>query len=295
MARGILSLLKQRVLLGDGAMGTQLQERGLSSGQCLEEFNTTQPEIVQGIYKDYFDAGSDIIETNSFGGNRSRLALHGMEDRVYEFNRRAAELAVQVRPEGKFVAGSVGPTGEVLQPLGTLSEQEAYDGFAEQISALADGGVDAIFIETMMALEEIAIAIRAAKDLTSLPVSATMTFEIGKAGPRTAWGVSPEDMVSQLADSGVDIIGANCGQGFEEMAQIVDIIGRRTDKFVLAQANAGMPVMKNGKSTYNESPESMESKAMRILESGVNIIGGCCGTGPEHIKALRNLVDEINA
>lgn len=295
MARGILSLLKQRVLLGDGAMGTQLQERGLSSGQCLEEFNTTQPEIVQGIYKDYFDAGSDIIETNSFGGNRSRLALHGMEDRVYEFNRRAAELAVQVRPEGKFVAGSVGPTGEVLQPLGTLSEQEAYDGFAEQISALADGGVDAIFIETMMALEEIAIAIRAAKDLTSLPVSATMTFEIGKAGPRTAWGVSPEDMVSQLADSGVDIIGANCGQGFEEMAQIVDIIGRRTDKFVLAQANAGMPVMKNGKSTYNESPESMESKAMRILESGVNIIGGCCGTGPEHIKALRNLVGEINA
>lgn len=295
MARGILSLLKQRVLLGDGAMGTQLQERGLSSGQCLEEFNTTQPEIVQGIYKDYFDAGSDIIETNSFGGNRSRLALHGMEDRVYEFNRRAAELAVQVRPEGKFVAGSVGPTGEVLQPLGTLSEQEAYDGFAEQISALADGRVDAIFIETMMALEEIAIAIRAAKDLTSLPVSATMTFEIGKAGPRTAWGVSPEDMVSQLADSGVDIIGANCGQGFEEMAQIVDIIGRRTDKFVLAQANAGMPVMKNGKSTYNESPESMESKAMRILESGVNIIGGCCGTGPEHIKALRNLVGEINA
>jgi len=293
MTTNLLTLLERKVLLADGAMGTQLQNRGLSSGQCPEQLNLTQPETVQNVYSDYFSAGSDIIETNTFGGSESRLALHGMENSVHEINKRAAELAVEVRPPGKFVAGSVGPTGEVLHPLGTLSEEKANSMFSEQITALLEGGVDAIFIETMMALEEIEIAIRAAKDLTSLPVSATMTFEIGKAGPRTAWGVSPGEMITRLSDSGADILGANCGQGFDEMAKIVEILRDNTDMLLLAQANAGLPVMKDGKSTYIESPEEMEPKAQKILESGVNIIGGCCGTGPEHIKILRKLVDNL--
>jgi len=279
------------ILLCDGAMGTELQQRGLPTGGCPEEFNVTHAELVAGIHRDYFDAGSDIVETNTFGGNRSRLALHDFQDRVAEFNRKGAELAKAVCPTGRFVAGSMGPTGDIIAPLGERSQEDAYDIFAEQAEALAEGGADVLFIETMMAEEEAEIALRAAKDRTSLPVVATMTFELGKAGLRTMWGVDVATAVKRLTDAGADVIGANCGRGFEDMLAIVEEMRPLTQKPIIAQSNAGIPEWQDGISVYTETPESIKPKAQQILERGVNILGGCCGTGPAHIRMMRSLVD----
>lgn len=279
------------ILLGDGAMGTELQKRGLPSGGCPEEYNVSHPEIVRGIYLDYYHAGSDIIETNSFGGNRSRLKMHDFESRVNELNRKAAELAREVCPEGKFVGGSMGPTGAVIEPLGELSEQEAFDMFAEQAEALAEGGVDVIYVETMMAAEEAELAIKAVKEKTNLPVIATMTFELGKFGLRTMWGVDVATAAQRLTDAGADIIGANCGRGFEEMIAIVKEMQPLTTKPIIAQSNAGIPDLVNGVSVYKETLKTIEPKAKELLKLGVNILGGCCGTGPEYIKMMRRLVD----
>lgn len=288
-------LSSQKVLLGDGAMGTELQKRGLPNGGCPEEFNITHPDIVQGIYLGYYNAGSDIVETNSFGGNRSRLKMHDFAGRGAEFNRRAAELAREVCPEGKFVGGSIGPTGDIIEPLGELSQQAAFEIFSEQSEALAEGGVDVIYVETMMAPEEAAIAIRAVKEKTGLPVVATMTFELGKAGLRTMWGTDVAGAVQKLTDAGADIIGANCGRGFEEMIAIVEEMRPLTTKPIIAQSNAGIPEWVNGVSVYRQTPETVKPNVERLLKLGVNILGGCCGTGPAHIKMMRGLVDAFRA
>jgi len=278
-------------LMCDGGMGTALQNAGMPTGACPEEYNISHPDIVQKIYSDYLAAGSDIIETNTFGANRSRLALHNFESRVPEFCRRSAELAREVCPPNKFVAGSMGPTGDILQPLGTLSLQQATDFFGEQAAALASGGVHLIFVETMMAAEEAEIAIAAAKATTGLPVAATMTFELGKAGLRTMWGVDVPTAVQRLTSAGADIIGANCGKGFDEMLAIVKEMRPLTTRPILAQSNAGIPEWVAGKSVYKETPASIRPKAEELLKLGVNILGGCCGTGPAHISMMRKLVD----
>lgn len=285
------TLQSGRVLLCDGAMGTELQKRGMPTGVCPEEYNVSHPDLVQGIYADYYNAGSDIVETNTFGGNRSRLALHSFENRVGEFCRKSAELAREVCPEGRFVAGSIGPTGDILEPLGTRTIQEAYDFFAEQAEALAEGGADVIFVETMMAAEEAEIAIKAVKEKTVLPVVSTMTFELGKAGLRTMWGVDVPTAVQRLTDAGADVIGSNCGKGFEEMIAIVKEMRPLTAKPIIAQPNAGIPEWEEGKSVYKETPEMVKPMAEALLQQGVNILGGCCGTGPEHIRMMRKLVD----
>lgn len=281
-----------RILLSDGAMGTELQKR-LPQGYCPEELNISKPEIVKAIHKSYYDAGSDIVETNSFGANRSRLKMHGFSDCVKEFAIAAAKNAREVCHPGKYVAGSVGPTGDILEPLGELSIDEAYSIFAEAAEALKEGGVDILFVETMMSIEEAEIAVRAAKEKTNLPVSATMTFESGAAGLRTMWGVDIPTAVSRLNDAGADIIGANCGRGFEDMIEIMKQMRELTSMPLLAQANAGMPELVNGKNVYRETPEIISPKVELLLKSGVNIIGGCCGTGPEHIKEMRRILDKV--
>lgn len=294
--KNILDLLESgKILLCDGGMGTELQKRGMQTGICPEEYNVSHPEIVQSIYSDFLAAGSDIIETNTFGGNRARLALHNFENRVTEFCHQAAELARNVCPEDKYVGGSIGPTGDLLEPVGPRSTADAFDFFAEQAEALAAGGVDIIFVETMMAAEEAEIAIKAVKEKTNLPIISTMTFELGKAGLRTMWGVDVATAVQRLTDAGADVIGANCGKGFEEMLAIVEEMRPLTSKPIIAQSNAGIADWVDGQAIYKETPDISRPKAQALLEKGVNIIGGCCGTGPDHIKMMRELIDTFAA
>ena len=278
------------ILVSDGAMGTELQRRGMKPGSCPEEMNVTNPEIVRAIHKDYYDAGADLVETNSFGGTGICLSSHKLESRVKELNRAAAENAKAVCPAGKYVAGSVGPTGQILEPFGDLKLQNAYNAFAEQVQALADGGVDLFIIETMMSIEEAENAVRAAKENSNLPVAATMTFE---SGLRTMWGVDVDTAVKRLTDAGADIIGSNCGRGFNEMIEVVKAMKALTDLPILAQANAGLPEIIDGKNIYKETPEIISPKVERLLSSGVNIIGGCCGTNPAHINRIRKIVDNL--
>ena len=287
-----LETLKQKkILVSDGAMGTELQKRGLIPGNCPEEFNITHPEIIKSIYNEYYTAGSDIVTTNSFGANRYRLKFFGYEKKVEEFNEASVRLAKEICPKDKFIAGSIGPLGEIIEPLGTISELDAFNAFAEQAAILENSGVDVIFIETMMALEEISIAVKAVKDKTNLPISASMTFELGKAGLKTPWGVDIKTAVKTLTELGVDIIGSNCGKGFDEMVEVVKEFKSVTNKPIIAQANAGLPEFINGESVYNETAQIIAPKVKNILKAGAKIIGGCCGTNPHHIKKLREIAD----
>ena len=293
MPTSIMDILRSgAILLCDGAMGTELQKSGLLPGGCPEELNVTRPEAVLAVHQAYYTAGSDLVETNSFGGNRIRLAMHGMEHRSRELCRKAAELAREVCPEGRYVAGSIGPTGDLLEPFGTRSVREVHEVFAEAASALAEGGADVLFVETMMALEEAVVAVRAAKECTALPVVATMTFERTAAGLRTAWGVSVQAAVQQLSEAGADVLGANCGRGFDEMIEILTEMRPLTSLPVAVQANAGLPEWVDGVAVYRETPETMRPKAEELLHRGANILGGCCGTGPAHIRLMRTLVDD---
>lgn len=289
-----LSTLKsKRVLLCDGAMGTELQYRGLKVGDCPEEYNLSRPEIIQSIHKDYFDAGSDLVETNTFGANRLRLKFYGLENKVKEINLAAVNNVKAVLPKYKFIAGSIGPLGELIEPLGNISEQSAYEVFAEQINILETGGVDLLLIETMMSIEEALIAVKAAKANSSLPIAASMTFELGKTGLKTPWGVDVKTAVSELIKSGADIIGANCGKGFDEMILVMKEMKQLTDKPLLAQSNAGIPELVNGELFYKETPDMIAPQISKLLNIGVNIIGGCCGTNPQHIKKMREILDRF--
>lgn len=293
-AADFLAILKSgKILLCDGGMGTELQKRGLPPGACPEEYNFSHPQIVQEIHEDYFDVGADIVETNTFGGTRPRLAMHGLQDCVAKFSRRAAELARAVCPAGRFVAGSIGPMGEMLEPFGERTIEEAVEIFAEQARALAEGGVHVIFVETMISIEEAEAAVRAVKTSTTLPVVATMTFEVGKGGVRTKWGVDVPTAVERLTAAGADVIGSNCGRGFEEMLAVIEEMRPLTKLPVIAQANAGIPEMVEGRSVYKETPAAIVPPAEKLLQAGVNILGGCCGTGPEHIRRMRVLIDQI--
>jgi 5-methyltetrahydrofolate--homocysteine methyltransferase len=280
-----------KILLSDGAMGTELQRRGLPSGACPEEFNVSHSEIVAEIHQSYIDAGSDIIQSNTFGANRARLKLHGFENRVEEFCTAAVNNIKRCGSSRIYIAGSIGPIGEILEPLGELKLTDAYDIFSEQAKALAAAGADVLFIETMMAAEEIEIAIKASKENTNLPVSASMTFELGKAGLRTMWGVDVPQAVQKITEAGADIIGSNCGKGFDEMIQIIAEMRLLTNKPILAQSNAGIPEWVHGISVYHETPEMIGEKVVKLLELGANIIGGCCGTGPEHIRMMREIIN----
>jgi 5-methyltetrahydrofolate--homocysteine methyltransferase len=296
----MLDELKKRVLVSDGSTGVELQRRGLEAGHPPEKWNISHPGVIKNLYLDYFKAGADMVTTNTFGANYLRLKNYGLESKVYYINKLSAELANEVKPEGKFVNGDVGPIGEALEPYGTVTLKEAEDYFREQIKGLRDGGVDAIIIETMMAVEEVEIAIKVAKEETKLPIIATMTFEFGKAGFRTPWGVDTETAVVRMISAGADVIGANCGRGFDEMIGIIEKMSVYIEKNfeirypLIAQPNAGIPDLVDGTPVYKETPELIIPKVRKLLELGVRIIGGCCGTGPEHIKVIRKLVDEFN-
>ena len=273
-------------LISDGATGTWLQSHGLEPGGCPEELNATEPELVQQMAREYFEAGSDMVLTASFGGSKFMLEKYGHGDKVRELNRLAAEHARSQAPTGRYVAGSVGPTGEFLEPLGTVSESEMLDAFAEQIAGLEEGGADAVVIETMFAIEESKLAIRAAKENTGLTVMATMTFDKGPRGFFTMMGVPPAQAACELVEEGADVVGANCGNGIEVMMEIAREMRSATDAPMLVHSNAGIPDIRKGQIVYPETPDFMAQRFEEMAGAGVNIVGGCCGTTPRHIGAI---------
>lgn len=284
----LLDLISQgKTLVSDGAWGTFLQVKGLQAGECPELWNIDHPEAVLDIARGYIDAGADTIETNSFGGNRFKLEGFGLENRVSEINRKAAEISRQAAGNEKYVLGSIGPTGKMLI-MGDVTEEELYEAFKEQAVALYEGGADALVIETMTALDEASIAVRAARENTPCEVICTMTFDYLVTGEyRTMMGVSPAEMVVGLKTAGAHIVGANCSNGIEGMIKITEEI-RSADKDipVLIHANAGLPVLEGSCTVFPESPEMMAAFAPRLAKAGANIIGGCCGTTPAHIHKL---------
>lgn len=276
----------EQLLISDGATGTYLQRHGLEPGGCPEEFNLSRPEVVRQMASEYFDAGSDVVLTNSFGGTWYRLKEYGFGDCVKEFNRLAAEHARAVVPAGRFVLGSIGPSGVFLEPNGSTTEEEMYGAFCEQVRGLASGGVDGFCIETMFDMGEISLAIRAVKEMTSLPVIATMVFDKGPKGYFTMMGQRPAQVAEDLTEKGADIVGSNCGLGIGHMVEIITEMCSATDRPILTHVNAGMPMIKKTDIVYPDTPDYMAEQMKKIVDAGANIVGGCCGTTPDHIRAF---------
>ena len=288
----LTALLGDRTpVLLDGGMGTLLQDNGLDDGGAGELWNVDRPDVIRACHEAYAAAGARLLTTNTFGGSRPRLLMHGLEDRVHELNQAAAAVAREVADaHGILVAGDLGPTGELLAPLGTMDAAEAEAIFTEQLLGLRDGGIDVVLIETMSDLGEVLAAVAAARSVVpDLPIIATLSFDTNL---RSMMGVRPGEAVATLAEAGVDAVGANCGRGPEEMAVIAAQLSeaRPEGLLLVAQSNAGLPQVVGDHFEYDATPAAMAEHAETLHKLGIDLIGGCCGSTPEHIAAMSDAV-----
>jgi len=283
-------ILAARVVLLDGAMGTELQAAGMPAGVTPEVWAAEHPDVLAGVHKSYIAAGADAVLACTFGGNRWKLAYGGAAERVEELNRRLVEIARQAAGDA-LVLGDMGGTGEFVAPLGDREPAEFVEVFAEQAAALAAAGVDGIIIETMTDLSEITAAVEGARR-TGLPVLASMSFarDAHQHGWHTMMGVDPVAAAEGLAGAGADVVGANCGVGIEDMVHIVAAMAAATDRPVLAEPNAGMPRLVHGKTVFDATPVQMAGHVQALLDAGARLVGGCCGTTPAHIAAFAGIV-----
>lgn len=282
--------LSEGLLFLDGAMGTQLMAKGVTAGKSNDYLNIELPQIIMDIHRAYFAAGSDAVLTNTFGANEITLARHNLADKVEQINCEAVNIAKQVAGKDKYVIGDVGSCGEFLKPLGSLEPARLKDAFAKQAKALCDSGADGFIIETFTAIDEAKVAAEAVKSVCSLPVFVSFAFDAAGADFKTMMGAGVETIVSEFSSLGVTAIGFNCGtlkmEQYVALAEKFAKLLAKKNLLLLAEPNAGKPELVNGGAVYKLSPEDFAMYAERIYKAGAAIIGGCCGTGPEHIKAM---------
>lgn len=280
-------LQQNNVLVCDGAMGTMLYSKGIFINRCFDELNITSPKIVRDIHQQYIDSGTDIIETNTFGANRFKLGPHGLEQQLYKINYLGARIAREIASNEALVAGSIGPLGHAIEPIGPISETDAFDAFVQQALPLAEGEVDLYLLETFSDLRMIHIAIKALRSVADKPIIASMSFNERQ---ETLYGVTPEHVAQSLDGLDIDVIGVNCSTGPQPILSALELMMPHTHKKFLAMPNAGNPRMVDGRLFYMSSPEYFAEYAKRFIQSGVSIVGGCCGTTPEHIRAIKAAV-----
>ncbi|MCP4583399.1 MAG: bifunctional homocysteine S-methyltransferase/methylenetetrahydrofolate reductase [candidate division Zixibacteria bacterium] len=286
--------LKAGLIICDGAMGTYLNQKGISYEHCFDELNLSQPDLISEVHREYIDAGAEIIETNTFGANMIRLTGSGLADKVRELNIKAAKIAREARDicgQDTLIAGSIGPLGKHLQPYGKIEHKMAAEIYQEQIESLLEGGVDLFMPETMSNLVEMELIVTAIKKVSDLPIVAHMTYT---AECKTLLGHSPEEVIARLAPLGVDVIGANCSVGPQKMLEVIEQLNELGTGYMSAQPNAGMPRLYGGRFVYFSSPDYFGGYSRKFADAGVTIIGGCCGTTPEHIKAVSKVLKDVH-
>lgn len=286
----INKLVQEAPVVTDGAWGTQLQNRGLKPGECPDAWNLQYPDHVLQVARAYIEAGSRIILTNTFRANRLALQGYGLAAKAMEINLRGAEISREAASGKAWIFGSIGPSGKILM-TGDTTEDELREVFQEQAEGLLQGGADAIVTETMSDLTEAVIALEAARH-TGLPVVASMVYDSGKEKDRTMMGITPEQAAEAFAEAGADVIGANCGQGIAGFLPICQRLHQSTELPIWIKANAGMPILEDGRAVYQTGPDAFARHIPPLVAAGATFVGGCCGTGPEYIRAIRRILEK---
>jgi 5-methyltetrahydrofolate--homocysteine methyltransferase len=292
MANSLLKLLKEKIVLFDGAMGTMLMKAGQVSLKTPILLNLDEPDLVTDIHRQYYSAGADVVITNTFGGSPLKLTADGLEQQLVDLNRKAVNLARQACPDGKFVAGDIGPSGKMIQPLGDVAPQEMQENFFSQARVLIESGVDLIIIETMYSLEEALTAVQGVRKAGDILLLASMTYSKTKNGFFTVMGENISQCVSALEGAGADMMGANCTLNSTDTIDLTKELRAATDRPLLIQPNAGKPVTSKGMTYYEQAPAEFARDAKKIHAAGADMIGGCCGTTPDFIRAVKEELAE---
>ena len=287
----ILDLVEKRIVVLDGGMGSLLIDQGLQPGTPPEYWNISNPEKVQKSHKSYYDAGSDVVFTNTFGGSMLKLMAHKHGSSIEEYNKKAVELVREICPEGGYIAGDIGPSGAFLPPVGTITVEEFYNNFLEQARYLSEAGVDFFVVETMIDIKEAEAAVKAIRKISELPILASITYKKTKRGYFTIMGNSVEECTTLLQDLGVNAVGANCTIGSDEMVDLISEIKQHTNLPIIAKPNAGKPELINGKTVYQVTPNDFAKDIKQMVKNGARIVGGCCGTSPKTIMSIRKIID----